>query len=139
MLDFESCQSLEKLVLDNEICGMTLRLARGIEPREDFPALPLFEELLRDGHLLISPHTRRHLKAEHYFPGPAIDRANLSRWREDGSLTLGARAQREVQRLVSAWHPTRLAGERKKELCALMEKEARRWGMDKLPARPVEA
>jgi len=139
MLDFESCQSLEKLVLDNEICGMALRLTRGIEPREDFPARPIFEELLRDGHLLISPHTRRHLQNEHYFPGRVIDRANLSRWREDGSLTLGQRAHQEVQRLVGAWLPARLAGERKKELCALMESEARHWGMDKLPARPVEA
>ena len=139
MLDFESCQSLEKLVLDNEICGMTLRLVEGIEPREDFPALPIFEELLRDGHVLISPHTRRHLKKEHYFPGRVIDRANLSRWREDGSLTLGERAHREVERLVGAWQPSRLAAERKKELCALMEREARRWGMEKLPARPVDA
>jgi trimethylamine--corrinoid protein Co-methyltransferase len=139
MLDFESCQSLEKLVLDNEICGMTLRLVQGIEPREDFPALPIFEELLRDGHLLISPHTRRHLKEELHFPGRAIDRANLSRWREEGSLTLGQRANQEVKRLVDAWRPSRLAAERKKELCALMEKEARRWGMEKLPARPIEA
>ncbi|MCU0275599.1 MAG: trimethylamine methyltransferase family protein [Acidobacteria bacterium] len=139
MLDFESCQSLEKLVLDNEICGMALRLARGIEPREDFPALPLFAELLREGHLLIADHTRRHLKAEHYFPGRVIDRANLSRWREDGCLTLGQRAHNEVDRLVAAWRPSRLGGERKKDLIALMEKEARRWGMDKLPARPVEA
>jgi trimethylamine---corrinoid protein Co-methyltransferase len=139
MLDFESCQSLEKLVLDNEICGMTLRLARGIEPREDFPARPIFEELLRDGHLLISPHTRRHLKNELHFPGKVIDRANLSRWREDGGLTLGQRAHQEVERLVAAWRPSRLAGERKKELCALMEKEARRWGMDRLPARPADA
>jgi trimethylamine--corrinoid protein Co-methyltransferase len=139
MLDFESCQSLEKLVLDNEICGMTLRLVRGIEVREDFPARPIFAELLKDGHLLISPHTRRHLQDEHYFPGRVIDRANLSRWREDGSLTLGQRAHQEVQRLVGAWRPTRLAGERKKELCAMMEKEARRHGMDRLPARPVEA
>ena len=44
MLDFESCQSLEKLVLDNEICGMILRLVQGIEPREDFPSLPRFED-----------------------------------------------------------------------------------------------
>jgi trimethylamine--corrinoid protein Co-methyltransferase len=135
MLDFESCQSLEKLVLDNEICGMTLRLAQGIEPREDFPALPIFRELLRDGHLLISPHTRRYLKKEHYFPGRVIDRANLSRWREDGSLTLGQRANQEVERLVGAWSPSRLAVERKKELCSLMEKEGRRWGMEKLPPR----
>ena len=139
MLDFESCQSLEKLVLDNEICGMTLRLVRGIEPREDFPALPIFEELLRDGHLLISPHTRRHLKNEHYFPGRVIDRANLSRWREEGSLTLGQRANQEVERLVGVWRPSRLAAEQKKELCSLMEREARRSGMGSLPSRPVEA
>lgn len=139
MLDFESCQSLEKLVLDNEICGMTLRLVQGIEAREDFPALPIFEELLRDQHLLISPHTRRHLKKEHYFPGRIIDRANLSRWREEGSLTLGQRANQEVERLVGEWIPSRLADDRKKELCSLMKKEARRWGMDTLPARQVEA
>ncbi len=30
MLDFESCQSLEKLVCDNEACGMALRLVRGV-------------------------------------------------------------------------------------------------------------
>jgi trimethylamine:corrinoid methyltransferase-like protein len=91
--------------------------------------------LLRDQHLLISPHTRRHLKKEHYFPGPVIDRANLSRWREDGSLSLGQRANQEVERLVGDWKPSLLAAERKKELCSLMEKEARRWGMDKLPPR----
>ncbi len=139
MLDFESCQSLEKLVLDNEICGLALRLARGIEPREDFPAVPLFEELLRDGHLLIAGHTRRHLKAEHYFPGRVIDRANLSRWREDGSLTLGQRAHAEVERLLRAWRPSRLDGGAKRELVARMEAEARRSGMERLPDRPVEA
>ena len=32
MLDFESCQSLEKLVVDHEICLMTDRLTAGIEP-----------------------------------------------------------------------------------------------------------
>jgi len=139
MLDFESCQSLEKLVLDNEICGMTLRLVQGIEPREDFPALPVFEELLRDGHLLISPHTRRHLKKELHFPGRVIDRANLSRWREEGSLTLGQRANQEVERLIAAYVPSRLAAEPKKELCRLMAAEARQWGMEKLPDRPEPA
>ncbi|MBN2345204.1 MAG: trimethylamine methyltransferase family protein [Candidatus Aminicenantes bacterium] len=138
MLDFESCQSLEKLVLDNEICGMVLRLARGIEPHEDFPARPLFEELLRDQHLLIAGHTRRHLKAEHYFPGPVIDRCNLSRWREDGCRTLGQRAHAEVERLIRAWGPTRLPRESKRELEVLMESEARRAGMDRLPDRPVD-
>ncbi|GAG01453.1 unnamed protein product, partial [marine sediment metagenome] len=94
MLDFESCLSLESLVLDNEICGMALRLIEGIEPHEDFPALPRFEELLKDRHLLISKHTRRYLRQEHYFPGDTIDRANRARWQEEGGLTLGERAHR---------------------------------------------
>ncbi len=68
MLDFESCLSLEKLVLDNEICGMALRMIDGIEPREDFPALGIFQELLKEKHLLIAEHTRRYLKKEHFFP-----------------------------------------------------------------------
>jgi len=135
MLDFESCQSLEKLVLDDAICGMALRLAQGVEPRDDFPALPHFDELLREGHLLIADHTRRHAAAEIALPGPVIDRANRSRWREEGALTLGERARREVERLLASYQPSRLPAETRSELVHLMEKEARRAGMAGLPAR----
>jgi trimethylamine--corrinoid protein Co-methyltransferase len=135
MLDFESCQSLEKLVVDHEVCVMVQRLLRGIEPREDFPSLGLFQELLRDKHLLIAKHTRRHLKAEITFPGPVIDRANHARWVEEGSLTLGARARQEVARLVEAYTPSRVPDEVKAALTERMQAEARRHGMVRLPAR----
>ncbi len=133
MLDFESCQSLEKLVLDNEICGMVLRMIRGIEPKEDFPALPIFQELLREKHLLISDHTRRYLKEEHYFPGRVIDRANLSRWREEGALTLKERATQEVTRIIDSYQSSPLPEDLKSELTRRMEEEARRYGMENLP------
>jgi trimethylamine--corrinoid protein Co-methyltransferase len=137
MLDFESCQSLEKLVLDDEICAMTARLRRGIEPREDFPSRPLFEELLREGHLLIAAHTRRHLKEQIGFPGPVIERAPLGRWREEGEKTLAERASREVERLVGAWTPSRLGDETKRALRERMAAAAAAAGLDALP--PVEA
>ena len=133
MLDFESCQSLEKLVVDNEICGMTYRLLAGIEPREDFPAIPLLEELLRERHLLIAAHTRRHLQEEIRFPGPVIDRAGRARWLEEGGTTLLERASREVARLLAAYRPSRLPEDTKRELTRLMEAEARRVGMAGLP------
>jgi trimethylamine--corrinoid protein Co-methyltransferase len=133
MLDFESCQSLEKLVLDNEICGMTLRMIKGIEPKEDFPALPRFEELLKDKHLLISKHTLRYLKEEFYFPGPVIDRAGRTRWQEEGGKTLLERAHSEVEKLIGEYIPSRLSDDTKKELTKLMEGEARRYGMESLP------
>jgi trimethylamine--corrinoid protein Co-methyltransferase len=134
MLDFESCQSLEKLVLDNEICGMTLRMIRGIEPKEDFPSLPRFEELLKEKHLLISKHTMRYLKEEFYLPGSVIDRANRDRWQEEGGKTLLERAHGEVERQLEEYTPSRLPDDKKSELTKLMEIEARRHGMSSLPS-----
>ncbi len=133
MLDFESCFSLEKLVLDNEICGMTQRMIKGIEPKEDFPALPHFQEMLRDKHLLISKHTRKYLKEEHYFPGPVIDRANRSRWQEEGGLSLGDRAHKEVERLLKTYQRPELADDIRQLLTRFMRGEARRHKMRELP------
>jgi trimethylamine--corrinoid protein Co-methyltransferase len=133
MLDFESCFSLEKLVVDNELCGMTRRLVHGIEPRDDFPAIPRFEELLAEQHLLISKHTRQYLRDEHFMPGPSVDRANRARWREEGCTTLGDRAHAEVERLVSSHSPSRLPEDVTSEMTRLMSDEARRHGMDTLP------
>ncbi len=133
MLDFESCQSLEKLVLDDEICGMVARLRRGIEPRDDFPARPLFEELLREGHLLIAAHTRRHRRGELHLSSPLIERAPLGRFREEGELSLGARATREVERLLALWTPSRLPPEAKRALRERMDAAAAQAGCGPLP------
>ncbi|MEK7407514.1 MAG: hypothetical protein AAB225_20745 [Acidobacteriota bacterium] len=102
----------------------------GIGPCDDFPAMPLFEELLREKHLLIADHTRRHLRREITFPGPVIDRANRARWLKDGALTLAQRAAREVSRLPQ---------KTKAELTRLMQREARRSGMPALADRDSTA
>ena len=135
MLDFESCFSLEKLVLDNEICGLALRVLQGIEPKDDFPALERFQELMEEGHLLISKHTRRYLREEHHFPGPVIDRANRSRWQEEGGTTLADRAHAEAERLIAEYEAPPLSDDVRAELTKLMLAEARRFGMDSLPSR----
>ncbi len=135
ILDFINCQSLEKLVVDNEICGMTFRILEGIEPREDFPALPIFQELQRDKHLIIADHTRRHLRDEIRFPGPVIDRANRARFEDEGGRSLGERASGEVERLIGEFEPTRLDDGVKAQLIERMESAARDSGMDTLPTR----
>lgn len=133
MLDFESCFSIEKLVLDNELCGMALRLVRGIAPQEDFPCRPHFEELLARGHLLISRHTRKYLRSEHYIPGPVIDRANRARWSEEGGLSLLQRAQHQVEHLLSSYRPPDLPESVRADLEQRMLHEARRHGLETLP------
>jgi len=135
ILDFINTVSLEKLVVDNEICGMTFRMLQGVQPREDFPALPIFEELQRDKHLIIADHTRRHLRDEIRFPGAVIDRANRARWQDEGGLDLHERASGEVERLIGEAEPSRLDDAVKEQLVARMEAAARDAGMDALPAR----
>jgi trimethylamine--corrinoid protein Co-methyltransferase len=137
MIDFLTCHSLEKLILDNEMCGMTFRLINGVTPRDDFPALPIFQELIREKHLLIAEHTTRNLRKEIFFPGPAIDRANRQRWEQQGSLDLNARVNNEVNKLLKNYQPSRLPETTKKDLVKLMEKEARRYGQDHLPLPPM--
>ena len=136
MLDFESCLSLEKLVLDNEICGMSYRMIAGIEPKEDFPALPIFQELLTERNLIISDHTRKYIKSEIYTTGPVIDRKNRSRWERDGSLTLFERANAEVNKLLKSYEPYGLPEDTRRQLIKLMEAEARRYKLGALPVRP---
>jgi len=133
MLDFESCFSLEKLVTDNEICGMALHMLTGIEPKEDFPSEPLFQELLREKHLLTAEHTRKYFRKEDYIPGPVINRANKMRWEEEGALTLHQRAQNEIMKILDTYKPTRLPDDTRNDLTKLMRDEAKRHGMDRLP------
>jgi trimethylamine--corrinoid protein Co-methyltransferase len=135
ILDFINTLSLEKLVVDDEICGMTFRMLRGIEPREDFPALPIFQEFLRDKHLIIADHTRRHMKDEIRFPGPVIDRANRARFEEEGGVSLRERASGEVERLIADAEPSRLDDGVKAQLIERMEGAAKDSGMDALPGR----
>ncbi len=133
MIDYENCFSLEKLVIDNEICGMIFRMLRGIEPKEDFPSRPRFEELLKEGHLLISDHSCKYLRSEHHFPGPVIERANRARWREEGSKTLIEKAKAEVKKHIDEYEPSGLPDDIKQEMTRIMQKEAAKFGMDRFP------
>lgn len=135
MLDYLNSFSLEKLVMDNDICGMSLRAHAGIQPRDDFPAGPLAAELLKEKHLLLSEHTRAFLRQEHYFPGPLIDRRDAAaRERDPGSFF--TRAQAEITKRLAAYTPPELRAGLRAELCDLMHDEAAANGLDKLPVPP---
>lgn len=133
MLDFESCQSLEKLVLDHEICGMALRLAAGIELRDDPIALPLIEKAIEKKEFLSLPHTKQWFRKEAYFPDPVIDRATLEEWERAGGADAAKRATARVEKLLAAHTPEPLDGAVCGYLEELMTEEAKRAGMETLP------
>ena len=62
MMDFESCFSLEKLVIDAEIVGMAKRLVRGVDDTAEPLALDVMREVGHAGNFLKSKHTRRNFR-----------------------------------------------------------------------------
>jgi trimethylamine--corrinoid protein Co-methyltransferase len=135
MLDFESCFSLEKLVIDAEIVGMAKRLVRGVDDSEDPLALAVMREVGHSAGFLKTDHTRRHFRTEDYMPTDVLDRDFRRTWRDKGALDVNTRAHRRVQELVSAHEPPPLSDEVVRELESIAAFEAAAAGLDQLPER----
>jgi trimethylamine--corrinoid protein Co-methyltransferase len=87
MLDFCNTFSLEKLVIDNAICGMAKRLLRGIEFSDETLAADLITEMGSTGDYLSTKHTLKWYKKEPYLPSAVIDRQNFEKWHEKGGMS----------------------------------------------------
>ena len=96
MLDFESTQSIEKLIIDNEICGMVKRFLKGIN---DYGS-PFASEILKDydekQELLSHPSTLKLFREELFLTSPVIDRTTRDSWKALGSKSARKRAIEEA-------------------------------------------
>jgi trimethylamine--corrinoid protein Co-methyltransferase len=135
MMDFESCFSLEKLVIDAEIVGMAKRLVAGVDDSEQPLALNIMREVGHAGNFLKSRHTRRNFRKEDYIPTEVIDRDFRQTWFDKGALDVTARAHRRVEELIAAYQPLPLADEVVEELEAIASRHAKEAGLDALPKR----
>jgi trimethylamine--corrinoid protein Co-methyltransferase len=133
MMDFESCFSLEKLVIDAEIVGMAKRLVAGVDDSEEPLALDVMREVGHAGNFLRTQHTRDHFRKEDYIPTEVIDRDYRQAWFDKGALDVNARAHRRVEELIAAYEPLPLANDVVRELQAIAARHAKAAGLDSLP------
>lgn len=133
MMDFESCQSYEKLVIDAEIIGMAKRLMAGVEQRDDPIALTLMRKLGHRADYLAQLHTAQWFQKEQYIPSDVIDRGSLDAWKKKGAKTAWERAQDRVETLVATYEPSPIADDLRSELRAMTLQAAQKFGMDELP------
>ncbi|MFC2156862.1 trimethylamine methyltransferase family protein [Acidobacteriota bacterium] len=133
MLDFESCQSLEKLVLDNEICGMALRMVRGIEARGDRLGGGLYGNIYDGDHFLTSKETLRWFREELGQAGSVIDRDTYDDWMRQGKKSAWDRACGEVERIMSSHMVEPLPDDSLKALKSIMKDDAKRMDFDLPP------
>ncbi len=133
MMDFESCFSLEKLVIDHELIGMARRLVRGMDASEDPLATTIMRQVGHAGNFLATEHTRQWFRRELFIPTSVIDRDYRQVWEAKGSKDIVQRAHERVEQLVAAYQPKALPKEVEAELRAITLRAAKERGMDKLP------
>ena len=125
MLDFESCFSLEKLIIDNEICGMAYRLVEGISKHGEPSALDIIQDFFKKKELLSHTSTIKWYSKEHYMPSSVIDRNVTNAWIKEGSTTVKDRAQTRLNELIGRSDPHPLDEEIKLKLVEIMEEDCR--------------
>jgi trimethylamine--corrinoid protein Co-methyltransferase len=130
MLNFESCQSLEKLVLDNEICGMALRMVRGIEARGDRLGGDLYGDIYDGQHFLASEETLQWFRKEMDQAGYVIDRETYDVWKSQGKKSAWDRACEEVERIMGSYTVEPLSEDSLKALMSIMKDDAQRMGFN---------
>jgi trimethylamine--corrinoid protein Co-methyltransferase len=133
MLDFLTCQSPEKLVVDAEGIAMAKRLLAGIEVRTETLATALFEGINFKGDFLKQKVTRELFSKEQYLPSAVIDRESIRGWQAAGSLDAFDRAKLRTRELLAVYERPELAPEQERELRWMVEDLAQKAGMDNLP------
>jgi trimethylamine:corrinoid methyltransferase-like protein len=133
ILDFITCQSLEKLVIDNEICGMAYRLIDGIRHRHERMALDFLPDAIEKGHFLGHPTTIKLFREEGTLPGKAVDRSSAIPG--GGGPTDYVRA-REIVRELLGKERFGLPEDKARELDRVVLSQAREFGLEALPAFP---
>jgi trimethylamine--corrinoid protein Co-methyltransferase len=133
MLNFQTTQSMEKLVLDNEICLAALRLRRGLSRRAEEDTAELIAEGAGRGSFLSLPHTRENFRGEAFFPGEVIDRGAGQGEAGSAGKEILRRAAARKEEILRSGAADILERGRRSMLKEIMTESAVKAGMDVLP------
>ena len=122
MLGFENCQSFEKLIIDNDICGMALRLLKEISFNDETLALDLISKVGPGGHFLSEKHTLKWFQTEEFMPSTVIDKISKPRWESMGAKDALKRAKEQVDKILSEHHPKPLQQDTENELDSFIKR-----------------
>ncbi len=138
MLACENCQSLEKLVIDNEICGTAYRLAEGVSLGATELATDLIMKVGPGGHFLAERHTRDNLRKERFIPSEVLCRLSPDSWMRGGSKDATDRAKEAIDRILKEHAPKPLPSAAEESLEGVFREILARHGipLDRLPAIP---
>ncbi|MCE7739423.1 MAG: trimethylamine methyltransferase family protein [Candidatus Heimdallarchaeota archaeon] len=123
MIDFETTQSIQKVVIDNQMCGMIYKFNKGIVQRDEPIAKNLLIDLEEKSHMLSHDHTLKWFREEHYIPNQIIDRSTNEEWINKGRKSISQRANEEVDKLLKKYSGSSLDNDTISSLTEIMSYE----------------
>ncbi|MCW3490973.1 trimethylamine methyltransferase family protein [Dethiobacter alkaliphilus] len=98
-LEFCTTISYEQMVIDNEIIGMCMRAAKGVEVSEKTLAEEVIRKVGTGGNYLAHPHTLQNFRSEFYLP-TLSDRKTRKQWDNNGAQDTVQRAREKARFLL---------------------------------------
>ena len=135
MLDFLSCHSAEKLVIDAEGIAMAQRMVAGVTLRTETLATGFYDDNInfKGGDFLKQRITMQLFRKEQHLPSNVIDRDSMRNWKEAGSLDTYERAKVMVKQLLASYKKPELDPIKEEALRSFMLDLAKKAGMNELP------
>jgi trimethylamine--corrinoid protein Co-methyltransferase len=115
-LEYHFTASFEMLAIHDEMFGMAMRIARGIEVNEDTLATSLIKKIAPvRGHFIAEKHTLEHISSERYLP-KLSDKRTFGQWERSGSRDLAQVARERVKEILATHQPDPLPKDIENEL-----------------------
>src|SRR5215207_4408915 len=135
MLDFLSCHSAEKLVIDAEGISMAKRMLEGVQLHTETLATGFYDDNInfKGGDFLKQRITMQLFRKEQHLPSNVIDRDSMRNWKEAGSLDTYGRAKVMVKQFLASYKKPELDPVKEAALRSFMLDLAKKAGMNELP------
>lgn len=108
------CNSIEQIVIGDELIAYTKHFMRGMEINDETLALDLIHKVGPDGNYLSTEHTLKYYK-EDWYP-KLFDRRNYEDWKARGEKTLRQRAKEKALKILDTHKPEPLPADIQKQL-----------------------
>lgn len=138
MINFESCQSLEKLVIDNQICGMAKRFKKGLAANGTPFGIEAIGEGIKQGDFLTIKSTVELYRKETYYPSSIIDRSALRSEGKVDSERLAKKVSEEVKTRLSRYRKPQIDSNRLQDMKKSMGKALKPFGLEKLASDCID-
>ena len=118
-LDSGMTNSIEQIVICDEIIAYTKHFMKELEVNDETLALDVIDKIGPDGEFISSPHTLRHFR-EDWYP-KLFERRNYEAWKNAGGKTLRQRAQEKALDILEHHTPEPLPADVQKRIDQIVD------------------